>query len=191
MTLMTLWKSRCFWFIWKPQLSPPLHTGCSSDPSGRRQGKVADRITRDYLFRQGEAIRLLGSGQGTLPPWDLTELRFTGRLLMTILVMWSRPMEVFMHTAAVSEIKASLSEYLGKVKAGEDILITERGRPIARIVPLRRESQVAGQLEYLEKRGLVKIGSGGLPDDFWSMSRPLDSGAAGLTALLEEREDGR
>ncbi len=96
-----------------------------------------------------------------------------------------------MHTAAVSEIKASLSEYLGKVKAGEDILITERGRPIARIVPLRRESQVAGQLEYLEKRGLVKIGSGGLPDDFWSMSRPLDSGAAGLTALLEEREDGR
>ncbi len=96
-----------------------------------------------------------------------------------------------MHTAAVSEIKASLSEYLGKVKAGEDILITERGRPIARIVPLHREGQIAGQLEHLEKRGLVKIGSGGLPDDFWSMSRPLDSGAAGVSALLEEREDGR
>jgi prevent-host-death family protein len=95
-----------------------------------------------------------------------------------------------MQTAAVSEIKASLSEYLGKVKAGEDIMITERGRPIARIIPLRRDQQ-AGQLEHLEKKGLVKIGSGGLPDELWSISRPLDSGAAGLAALLEERDGGR
>ena len=96
-----------------------------------------------------------------------------------------------MQTAAVSEIKASLSEYLGKVKAGEDIMITERGRPIARIIPLRRDQQAVGQLEHLEKKGLVKIGSGGLPEELWSMSRPLDSGAAGLAALLEERDGGR
>ena len=96
-----------------------------------------------------------------------------------------------MQTAAVSELKASLSEYLGKVKAGEDIMITERGRPIARIVPLHRDQQAVGQLEHLEKQGLVKIGRGGLPDDLWSMDRPLDSGAAGLKALLEERNEGR
>jgi len=96
-----------------------------------------------------------------------------------------------MQTAAVSEIKASLSEYLGKVKAGEDIMITERGRPIARIIPLRRDQQAAGQLEHLEKKGLVKIGSGGLPDDLWNMNRPLDKGAAALAALLEERAGGR
>jgi len=96
-----------------------------------------------------------------------------------------------MQTAAVSEIKASLSEYLGKVKAGEDIMITERGRPIARIIPLRRDQQAAGQLEHLEKKGLVKIGSGGLPDDLWNISRPQDKGAAGLAALLEERDGGR
>lgn len=96
-----------------------------------------------------------------------------------------------MQTAAVSEIKASLSEYLGKVKAGEDIMITERGRPIARIIPLRRDQQAVGQLEHLEKKGLVKIGSGGLPDEFWNMGRPLDSGAVGLATLLEERAGGR
>ena len=93
-----------------------------------------------------------------------------------------------MKTVAVSEIKASLSEYLGKVKAGEDIMITERGRPIARIVPLHRDQQTVGHMEHLEKKGLVKIGSGGLPDDFWSFNRPLDSGASGLAALLEERD---
>ena len=96
-----------------------------------------------------------------------------------------------MHTAAVSEIKASLSDYLGKIRGGEYVLIAERGRPIARIVPLHRVGQVAGQLEHLEKRGLVRIGSGGLPDDFWSMSRPVDGGAAGLTALPEERNEER
>ena len=96
-----------------------------------------------------------------------------------------------MQIAAVSEIKASLSEYLGKVKAGEDIMITERGRPIARIVPLNRDQQVIGHMEHLEKRGLVKIGCGGLPDELWSTGKPLDSGAAGLSALLEERADGR
>lgn len=95
-----------------------------------------------------------------------------------------------MQTVAVSEIKASLSEYLGKVKAGEDIMITERGRPIARIIPLRRDQQ-AGQLEHLEKKGLVKIGSGGLPDELWSIGRPLDNVAAGRAALLEERAGGR
>lgn len=96
-----------------------------------------------------------------------------------------------MQTVAVSEIKASLSEYLGKVKAGEDVMITERGRPIARIVPLRRGQQVSGQLEYLEKKGLVKIGRGGLPDELWTICRPLDSAGVGLAALIEERDGGR
>ena len=37
-----------------------------------------------------------------------------------------------MRTATVSKLKASLSEYLRQVKAGEEVLVTERGRPIAR-----------------------------------------------------------
>lgn len=37
-----------------------------------------------------------------------------------------------MQTADVSELKASTSEYLAKVKSGEEILITDRGMPIAK-----------------------------------------------------------
>jgi prevent-host-death family protein len=35
----------------------------------------------------------------------------------------------------VRELKSRLSEYLRRVKAGETVIITERGRPIGRIVP--------------------------------------------------------
>ena len=40
-----------------------------------------------------------------------------------------------MKTATVSKLKASLSEYLRQVKAGEEVLVTERGRPIAKLTP--------------------------------------------------------
>jgi len=39
-----------------------------------------------------------------------------------------------MHTAGIKDIKNSLSRYLARVKSGEGILITERGKPIARII---------------------------------------------------------
>ena len=34
----------------------------------------------------------------------------------------------------VRELKSKLSEYLGRVEAGEDIVVTDRGRPVARLV---------------------------------------------------------
>jgi prevent-host-death family protein len=40
------------------------------------------------------------------------------------------------NTAAVAELKAQLSRYLSRVKAGEEILVTERGTPVARLVPV-------------------------------------------------------
>lgn len=40
-----------------------------------------------------------------------------------------------MTTVGVRELKAKLSAYLHKVEAGEALEITDRGRPIAEIVP--------------------------------------------------------
>jgi prevent-host-death family protein len=48
-------------------------------------------------------------------------------------MVWRRfPME----SAGVAQLKARLSEYLSRVKAGEEVLVTDRGRPIARLVPV-------------------------------------------------------
>lgn len=97
-----------------------------------------------------------------------------------------------MQTAAVSELKASTSEYLAKVKSGEEILITDRGTPIAKIIPLRRtEDALAARMMQLERAGMIRRGSGGITEEFWMAPRPQDRQGGALTALLAEREDGR
>ena len=92
-----------------------------------------------------------------------------------------------MIVAGVAEVKAKLSEYLSRVRGGSDVLITEHGRPVARIVP------VAGggdELAELEREGLVRVGGMKLPKGFLEAPRP--PAAASVTdALLEERREGR
>lgn len=95
-------------------------------------------------------------------------------------------------TAAVSELKAGLSAYLARVKAGEEVVVTDRGTPVAKIVPIPPEDDPEMQrLRELERRGVVRIGTGRLPDDFWDWPRPEDPDGLVLKALLDERETGR
>jgi prevent-host-death family protein len=94
-------------------------------------------------------------------------------------------------TAAVSKLKAHLSDYLNQVKAGAEILITDHGKPVARLVPLSRQKNPRESLAKIEKQGLIKLGSGKLPKNFWTIPKPEDSKGLIRSALLEEREEGR
>lgn len=96
-----------------------------------------------------------------------------------------------MKTTAISELKAHLSEYLNQVKSGDEVLVTDRGKPVARIVPIFSKTRSRGSFSMMEKEGLIKLGSGKLPKDFWSMPRAEDPHGLVLKALLEERENGR
>jgi prevent-host-death family protein len=96
-----------------------------------------------------------------------------------------------MKTAPVSELRARLSQFLGQVKAGGEVLITDRGRPVARLVPISGARTVKDALSALEKQGLIKVGTGKLPKNFWTMPRDEDREGLVLKALLEEREEGR
>jgi len=96
-----------------------------------------------------------------------------------------------METAAVSKLKAHLSDYLNRVKAGVEVLITDRGKPVARIVPISRVKASREVFTGMEKQGLIKLGSGKLPKGFWAMIRPEDRKGLVLKALLEERAESR
>jgi prevent-host-death family protein len=98
-----------------------------------------------------------------------------------------------MKTAAVSELKAKLSEYLSQVKAGNEILITDRGKPVARIMPVSAADEKTRKrsLALMERQGLIKLGASRLPKNFWRMQRGDDPGGVVVKALLEEREEGR
>jgi prevent-host-death family protein len=92
-----------------------------------------------------------------------------------------------MKTISVSELKARLSENLRSVKAGERVIVTERGRPIAVLVPAEPETD--DSLARLEAVGLVRRGTGRLPRGFWDLPRPKDPKSALRRAVIEEREE--
>ena len=62
-----------------------------------------------------------------------------------------------MLSAGIKELKNNLSRYLALVKKGEDILITERGKTIARIIreDQRRQSVRDSLLPLISKGVLV------------------------------------
>jgi prevent-host-death family protein len=93
-----------------------------------------------------------------------------------------------MKTISVSELKARLSENLRIVKAGEAILVKERGRPVALLTPPPPDP--GAELLRLQAAGLVRVGTGRLPPDFLTRPLPPDPTGAVLRALLEEREEG-
>ena len=96
-----------------------------------------------------------------------------------------------MTVASVSKLRASLSEFLRRVKAGEEVLVTERGRIIARLSPAASSPSLTGSLREMERQGLVKVGTGKLPKNFWRMPRPKDPKGLVMKGMLDERAEGR
>jgi len=91
-------------------------------------------------------------------------------------------------TATVSKLKASLSEYLRRVKAGEEVLVSEWGRPIAKLVPVTGADALPDHLTEMARHGLLWVGSQRLSRAFWSLPRPRDPRGKVCEALLDERE---
>ena len=93
-------------------------------------------------------------------------------------------------TANVAQVKARLSAYLRQVKDGSEVVITERGIPIARLVPLAPDERRATREERLIRSGALRPPAGprrrlGAP----KLKR--GAGRAVLEALLAERDEGR
>ncbi|MFC1895179.1 type II toxin-antitoxin system Phd/YefM family antitoxin [Thermodesulfobacteriota bacterium] len=62
--------------------------------------------------------------------------------------------------AGIKDVKNNLSRLLAQVKAGEEILITERGKPVARIVKEDQgDKSIRATLAPLLQRGLVALPS--------------------------------
>lgn len=70
----------------------------------------------------------------------------------------------------IAELKALLSETLARVKAGEEVIVTEHSRPIARLVPLSATTPAAATQE-LVRAGLVKAPEKTLDESFWKLPR--------------------
>jgi len=93
-----------------------------------------------------------------------------------------------MKKASVSDLKNQISRYLDYVKHGETVLVLDRRVPVAELKPVSGKS--SGKLVALERKGIIRLGSGKIPEKF--LKEKLSGKRARiLDALLEERETGR
>ena len=94
-----------------------------------------------------------------------------------------------MSTVAIAKFKASLSAYLRKVQGGEEVVITDHGRPVVRMSPIRMKPGTPEHIQDLVRRGLARQGTGKLPKGFWDRPRPTVAKEDLLRVFEEERED--
>lgn len=94
-----------------------------------------------------------------------------------------------MKRASIGALKEHLSRFLDAVKAGEEIVVTERGRPIARLAPVGGKEKNEERLQRLVRAGLARPPLGKLSKDFWTQPRPKDDAGRSLTVLIEERAE--
>ncbi|MDO8586514.1 MAG: type II toxin-antitoxin system prevent-host-death family antitoxin [Armatimonadota bacterium] len=95
-----------------------------------------------------------------------------------------------MKSAAVSKLKATLSEYIAWVKRGEEVLITERGRPVARIVPVGDLPADARRSE-LVRRGILRPGKGRVSIDVIKDRPIINVTQSDIRRIIEEEREDR
>ena len=92
----------------------------------------------------------------------------------------------------ISIAKNNLSALIREVQQGETIVITDRGRPVARLEPVGDVDHPDARLRALVDDGLVALPR--KPADASVLELPMPTVVAGPSAvdyLLEEREGGR
>jgi antitoxin (DNA-binding transcriptional repressor) of toxin-antitoxin stability system len=102
-----------------------------------------------------------------------------------------------MERTTISQLKARLSAYLKKVRAGQTILILDRDEPVARLERVSGGGAGSGdeeagedRLNRLERAGLLRRATRPLNLD--RLRAPaLRTDTSLLQALLEERRDAR
>ena len=97
-----------------------------------------------------------------------------------------------MRTTTITEAKNGLSALIDRVRAGESIVILDRGTPVARLEPVANDPDASGRIKRLERAGLVRAGTTAPPMDLMRTAAPeLVAGASAVRTVLDERRAGR
>lgn len=95
-----------------------------------------------------------------------------------------------MKTASVAALKNGLSSYLRVVQTGEEVLVTNRGETIAKLVPCVTEETLSDRERRLVKEGKMIMPTGKY-DPAALFRLPIAKGKGSMVkTLLDDREDG-
>ncbi len=97
-----------------------------------------------------------------------------------------------MKSESISNAKNRLSALIKRVQSGEPVVITDRGVPVAKLVPVRLGAGVPARVVGLAQQGLARLPEQA-PDAEWlDLPRPSTTpGPSAVDLLLEDRREGR
>lgn len=98
-----------------------------------------------------------------------------------------------MKTATIAELREHLDEYLDLVRAGESVEIRDEKGRVAELVPkvdVSTADTLEARVEAAIAAGILRRGTGKVPEDLLTRELPKCSSGSVLEALLEEREEG-
>lgn len=87
----------------------------------------------------------------------------------------------------IADLKNRLTQYLREVRNGQEIVVCDRHRPIAKLVPLSLDEDA--DRASLVAEGLLRTGEGTLPRSFWTRRRPDVTLDEAVRAVTSDRED--
>lgn len=88
------------------------------------------------------------------------------------------------------EANQKFSKAIKAVKAGKEVILTDRGKPIAVIKPLRQEGKLEATLQRLEAEGLLRpaLKRGPMPTAGW---KPVRVKGKPMSQTISEERDER
>jgi prevent-host-death family protein len=92
-----------------------------------------------------------------------------------------------MRSANIADLRNHLTQYLQEVRAGEEIVVRDRQRPIAKIVPFTVDDDEA-DAAALVAAGFMRKGSGAIPPSFWKARRSRMPQRVAAAAVSADRD---
>lgn len=86
----------------------------------------------------------------------------------------------------VKEIRDHFTQYLDKIKSGEEVLVTDRGKPVALISPVPQEEHLQAKLKMASIKGLIRMPQ--KEENIPVHKKMRLSGKSITDIILEERE---
>ncbi|MCA1622907.1 MAG: type II toxin-antitoxin system prevent-host-death family antitoxin [Acidobacteria bacterium] len=95
-----------------------------------------------------------------------------------------------MRTTNIAELKNHLSSFLADVKRGEEILISDRNQPIAKIVPLHNTSDFSAEELALAAAGILRLPEESeASESFLKEKRSTLKSETVIKAIIDERDE--
>ena len=95
-----------------------------------------------------------------------------------------------MRVVNIAELKNRLSHYLEDVRRGEEIVIRDRSRPIAKIIPVADANDYDDEEAALVAAGILRLPrKNRLPPSFWREKLPAISLERAVKAVTDERNE--